>query len=119
MAFGGTIVVTQISDSIVRISGATLAATTSGTIGLFGATGSAPDIRLPDSFKPKAYTYSDNPVITIVDSIELTANVPGASGQTVVGITKSGTTDATWRATVLNTFGSASGVIEFYVKFHT
>lgn len=119
MAFGGTIVITQIADNIVRISGATLAATTSGTIGLFGATGSAPDIRLPESFEPKPYTYSDNAALALSDMIEITANAPGASGQTMIGVVKTGTTVADWRTTVLNTFGSASGVIEFYVKYHT
>lgn len=119
MAFGGTIVVTQISDQIVRISGATLAATTSGTIGLFGATGTAPDIRLPESFKPLPYTYSDNAALALSDFIEITATAAGASGQTLIGIVKTGTTDAAWRTTVLNTFGSASGVLDIYVKYHT
>ena len=47
MAFTGTATIVLVSDSIVRVTGLTLGVSAEGTIGLFGATGTTPNVRLP------------------------------------------------------------------------
>lgn len=118
MAFTGTAVIEMISDSIVRITGLSLAASANGTIGLFGATGSAPGVRLPEQFNARVYSRFGNDV-TLQASIDVTATPADTTSEfTGPAIVKTGTTVENWRATVTNTFGSASALLEFYVKFH-
>lgn len=120
MAFTGTAVVKQISDRIVRITGLSLATGAAGTIGLFGATGSAPGVRLPETFKPLHYEYAGSDV-PFQDSIEATA-APGATGTATaipVAVVKTGTTDADFRITFTNTHATTTTPnLEIYVKFH-
>lgn len=118
MAFTGTATVTQISDSIVRITGVSLAATTSGTIGLHGATNS-PNITLPASFQPQQYPYNGTE-LSLADIIDCKCQALATlSGLTSFTVNKGGTTPADFVLTVANTFGSASGGLEIYVKLHT
>lgn len=118
MAFTGTATVTQISDSIVRITGVSLAASASGTIG-FQANASA-NVKLPSAFGANAqlYTYG-GATLSLIDIVSAEANsVAAPSGLTAFGISKAGTAQATFAITVLNTFGSASGGLEIYVRLH-
>lgn len=118
MAFAGTAVVKQVSDGIVRITGVSLGAGASGTIGLFGATGSAPNIRLPEAFKPAPYSYGGE-VVELQDSIDVTADPAEVTGDVEFPIvTKTGTTQGDWRATVANPFGSETPGLEIYIRFH-
>lgn len=118
MAFTGTATIKQTSDRIVRITGLSLATTASGTIGLFGATGSLPEVTLPESFKTQHYAYlgSNVPFIdaieVLVQSATVLANAPDIS------IAKTGTTLADFRITLTNGFASTSQGLEIYVKYH-
>ena len=119
MAFTGTAVVTQISDRMLRITGLSLAGSASGTIGLHGATGSAPDVTLPVAFQPQAYRYGDTEV-ALADAvkIEWLPNSSPVASFLAVDTTKSGTTAADFRITLHNSSGSASPAFEMYVSFH-
>lgn len=118
MAFTGTAVVTQISDSIVRITGLSLAAAAAGTIGLFGATGTAPGVTLPESFKTLHYTYAGHNV-PFADCIDVSVGFSTVVGQTPpIAVVKTGTTVLDFRATLTNGFASVSSGLEIYVKFH-
>lgn len=120
MAFTGTAVVRQISDRIVRITGVTLSGGgAQGTIGLHNATGSAPDVRLPESFLTEHYTYNGASV-PFQDCIVVECNnVLSTAGDIgIVTFTKSGTTTQDFRITFRNSFASVSAGLEIYVKFH-
>lgn len=120
MAFTGTPTIKQISDSEVRITGLSLIAGATGTIGLAGATGSAPDVEIPESFKTEHYTYGGQPV-TFQDAIEAIA-IPAATGVATaipVSIVKTGTTVGDFRISFTNTQGSlATPDLEIYVRYH-
>jgi|SRR5262245_11223323 len=119
MAFIGTATVVQVSDSIVRITGLSLAAGASGIIGLADHTGAAVDVALPDSFNPRPYEYGGS-VVGLSDIIHVTAE-PAATGSSFqpASVAKSGSTTASWRATLSNGFGSGTPTLEIYVKIHT
>lgn len=118
MAFTGTPVIKQISDSIVRITGVTLSASASGTIALSGHTGSTPDIVLPDSFKTLHYAYLGEDV-PFQDAIDITVGQTASIGDAIpIAVAKTGTTTANFRATLSNGFGSQSAGLEIYIKFH-
>lgn len=118
MAFTGTAVVKQISDRIVRITGLSLAGSASGTIGLHGETGSAPDVTLPVGFQPEIYAYAGSEV-AFADSIQMTfAATATLASPLQLETTKSGTTVEDFRITLHNTSGTATSGLEMYVKFH-
>lgn len=118
MAFTGTATVAQVSDNLVRITGLSLAGSAAGTIGLTGATGTAPGVTLPASFQPAPYEYGGD-VVALADSIQCTAQYADTAADPVaLFIAKTGTTVADFRITVTNDTGSASSGIEFYVRFH-
>lgn len=105
MAFGGSITTTQVNDRTVRITGANLAAAnTAGTIGLTGATGTAPDITLPAAFHASAFTYQGNPV-SLQDAIDVNINMISNAGLTnlMPSVQKTGTTAGDFRITIVNT----------------
>lgn len=120
MAFTGTAVVKQVSDSIVRITGLSLAGSASGTIGLHGATGGAPDVTLPASFNPTVYTYG-NPgsLVTLQDSIKMEfLPVNTVASFVAIDTTKTGTASTDFRITLHNSSGSAGPELEMYVSYH-
>ena len=119
MAFTGTAAVVQVSDRQVRITGLSLAAAASGTIGLFGATGTAPDVTLPAAFKPGVYDYGTTDV-ALASSIRCeSVYADTAGGEVTLTVAKTGTTAADFRITVTNTDGlTASSGLELYVFFH-
>jgi hypothetical protein len=126
MAFIGTAVVTQIKDNMVRVTGVSLApggegGGNIGTVGLHGATGTAPDVRLPGSFKPVPYGYPTSPVteVTLQDSIRCDYTfVDNLDQVQALAVAKTGTTEQDFRVTLTNTGGSTTSGIEFYITFH-
>jgi len=118
MAFTGTPTFQMVSDSICRITGLSLAAATAGTIGLTGATGSAPDVTLPAQFKTEHYAYlgTDVPFQAFIDCE--VKPVTALTNFSVPAVAKTGTTVADFRITVTNSFGSTSPGLEIYVKLH-
>ena len=113
MAFTGTAVIKQVSDSIVRITGLSLATTVSGTIALTGHTGATPDVTLTEHY---AYLGSNVPFVDAIEVLVQAATVlAGAPNITVV---KTGTTLADFRITLTNGFASLSQGLEIYVKYH-
>lgn len=120
MAFTGTATIVQITDRELRITGLSLAAGASGTIGLDGKT-VAPDVRLPAGFQPQVYVGPSGAQVALSDSIDVT-NKPAATGTATaipVSTVKTGTDDTDWVATLTNTHGStATPALEIYVKFH-
>ena len=118
MAFTGTANIQQVSDSIVRVSGLSLAAGASGTIGLAVFSGT-PDVRLPAGFQPTAYTYNGDS-ITLGDALDVTAQ-PNAASPAMVGpiaVVKSTAKPSSWFATLTNPTASASATLEIYIKYH-
>lgn len=119
MAFTGTAVIKQVSDSIIRITGLSLASTANGTIGLFGAS-PTPGVELPDTFNVEHYKVNGHDV-SFSDAIDVTVKAAETSvAQSIpVAVVKSGTTVADWKATLTNTHASlATPDLEIYVKFH-
>lgn len=118
MAFTGSATVKAISDRKVRITGVSLANGADGTIGLFGASGGAPDITLPASFNPQPYGYQ-GATVTLQDSISAEINPASSLGDFLPPVvTKTGTTHADFRMTLHNSFASASPNLEIYIEFH-
>jgi len=118
MAFTGTATVTQITDRMVRITGLSLGAGATGTVGLHGATGTAPNVTLPAAFQPAVYRYGDTDV-QLVDSVRMEWLASAGGGdQTQIDTSKSGTTAADFRISMHNASGSASDAFEMYVSFH-
>lgn len=118
MAFTGTAVIKQISDSMVRITGLSIGAGANGTIGLAGATGSTPGVRLPASFKSGEYTYN-GVTVGLQDSIDCEVNPAEPIGDMIpISVEKTGTTAAAFRITLSNGFASESPGLEIYVRFH-
>ncbi len=118
MAFTGSATVKAVSDRIVRITGLSLAGSASGTIGLSGAGGGAPDVKTPATFQPSPYNY-DGSVVSLQDSISLSFQADAAVTSALqVSAAKTGTTQTDFRITVTNTSGTATPELEFYVRFH-
>ncbi len=119
MAFTGTAAIKQISDGIVRVTGLSLGAGASGTIGLSGATGSAPEVKLPAAFSPESYSYG-NLTVTLADML-LAETIPAAVGTATaipISIVKTGTTELDFRFTLTNTSGTASPLLEIIIRNH-
>lgn len=119
MAFTGTATVVQVSGSIVRITGLSLAAGAAGTIGLFDNSGT-PGVRLPASFQPKPYAFNgqDVSLSDMIDVQEKAAAV-GTATAIPVAVVKTGTVPADWVATLTNTHATtATPDLEIYVRIH-
>lgn len=119
MAFTGTATIKQISDSIVRITGLSLANGASGTVALSAHTGATPDVVLPDSFKTVHYAYlgSNVPFQDMLQADVVAA--AGAASFQLPAVIKSGTTTQDFRFTFTNAFASATPALEIYIKLHT
>lgn len=119
MAFTGTATIVQVSDSIVRITGLSLAGAASGIIGLADHTGAAVDVALPDGFNPQPYVHN-GATINLNDMLDVSTNpATSLADSRPPAIVKTGTTTAAWRATLSNAFASATTGLEIYVKIHT
>jgi hypothetical protein len=121
MAFIGTPVVTQITDSVVRITGVSLANDTSGTIGLFGCLAS-PDIILPESFHVEPYNYLGTDIgvaPAVIVEVNLVSQL-GHPGPIAVG--KTGTTVQNFQISLAaGTLGDSEDDppgLEIYIRYH-
>jgi len=93
MPFTGTPIVKEIADNLVRITGLALTGGQAGTIGLHEST-VPPDIRLPVSFRPRTYEFSNiPPVVSLQDSVQIsyTFTLPGSVAPPI-SVVKAGTT---------------------------
>jgi hypothetical protein len=119
MAFTGTANVVQISDSMIRITGLSLAGSgASGIIGLSDHTGAAVDVALPASFQPKNYVHGST-TISLSDMLDVSTNpATSVADSRPPSVIKSGTTTPTWRCTLANAFASATTGLEIYIKLH-
>jgi len=118
MAFSGTPTVTQVSDTELRITGVSLAASAVGTIGLTGATGTPPDITLPATFRAAPYTYQAV-AIGLQDEITVVINPVSAGPLTNLqpSVSKTGTAVTDFRISIENTnSGSATQTLEIIVR---
>jgi len=119
MAFTGTPIITQITDGIVRITGVALPGDgTGGTIGLAGATGTPPDVRLPASFRPAPYSRGDA-VISLQDSVDASFRL-AALGEALCNpvVVKTGATEEDFRIEIGTDLGTPTPLLEIYIKFH-
>jgi hypothetical protein len=118
MAFTGVPVLEQISDRCVRITGVSLAALASGSLGLFNTT--VPNaVPLPDAFNPKPYDYQAS-LISIVESVRVTVNPNGAAqAATVVPVrvVKTGSGVGFSIAFTNDDAVAATSALEIYVEF--
>lgn len=118
MAFTGSPVVVQLNDQEIRITGVDLQPLAAGTIGLFGASGGAPDITLPATFKSAAYTFRAV-AVGLQDAVNVTINPASAGALTNLqpSVAKTGTTVADFRITVTNTNATtATQTLEIVIK---
>lgn len=116
MAFTGAAVVQHISDTVVRITGLSLAAAASGTIGLITGGAGEVDIDVPWN----RYTNGRSQEIELDQSVEVSVYVAEAALAVVepVSIVKSGDGPTDFLVTLANPDAAASGALEIYLKFH-
>lgn len=120
MAFTGTAVVTKISDKKFRITGLSLVADASGTIG-FSDKGSPAEVSLiAPEWQP--YRNGENALISLQQAVNVRI---GITTDVTVGIpisvVKSGTDHSDFAITLHNDDaggGTTSGVLEIYIEFH-
>jgi hypothetical protein len=121
MAFTGTPVFEQISDRCVRLTGVSLAASTTGSVGLFGTTVPGA-IALPDAFNPKAYDYGSN-LVSLGESIRATVNATGITPSPATAVPvrvnkAGGTPPHTFAVTFINDDSAAATAgLEIYIEF--
>lgn len=117
MAFTGSAVICQVTDSLVRITGLSLAKTAVGTISC-GASGG--DVNMPTTFKPEVYPYA-NALLVPSDVIDCQI-VPAGShvGTNLPYLVKAGATFATpFLITITNPDATnATPALEIWLKFH-
>lgn len=115
MAFTGTPVVTQISDAKVRITGVSLAAGASGTVGLNGD--ATAEVELPDAFNPKVYDYNGTDVPLAASLQVWCVPVSDVANFAIpIRIVKAGTP---FQITFTNDEAAvASAELEIYIVFH-
>ncbi len=117
MAFTGEPVVTQVSQSLVRITGLSLGSGAEGTISLDEGAG---EVKLPDGCNWKPYSSID-----LAEAVEISwvfVDDPGALDQsTRIYVAKAAGGDpVTFLATMTNgdTSEAQSAEMEIYVRFH-
>ena len=109
MAFSGTAVFQKVSDSLVRVTGLSLAASAVGTISLFEGAG---EVKLPDDFNIAPYSDVD-----LEEAVEVSyVRVSTISFADLIRVFKA-------PAPLLITFTNDDGVnatpnIEIYIRFH-
>jgi hypothetical protein len=117
MAFIGTPVLDLVTPNLVRITGVSLAANASGTIGLAGAIGSPlPDILLPPDFLPPS--FQGRPV-ALADGIRVSIEPVSAGPFTNLppSIVKAGTTPEDFTIGITNTkVDETTQTLEIYVE---
>jgi hypothetical protein len=120
MAFTGAAVVKQVSDKLFRITGLSLAADASGTIGFSDKTVAAevglvaPEWKAYKNAKAQAVSLQDAVQVRFVPVTDVSAAVP-------VSVVKSGTDHGDFVITMHNDNaggGAASAELEIYIEFH-
>jgi hypothetical protein len=103
--FNGTAVFEQISSTELRITGLTLSANTSGTIGFAVADGTpAPDLKLPDVFLVPSASFLGNPVpLRALVKIDIEPESGGPFTNLPPSIEKTGDTGEAFRIKITNT----------------
>lgn len=104
--FNGTPVIIQISSTELRVTGITLNANTSTTIGFSVAGGAhpAPDLRLPDTFPVPATSFLGSPVpLEALVQVEINPNTVGPFTNLPPSIEKAGNTGEDFRIKITNT----------------
>lgn len=123
MAFTGVAVFQMITQNLVRITGLSLGAGASGTIGLARKTAAA-EITIPAQFNPDVYTIDGGggalDTVTLAESLafEITPNQTGGITAAVpVNVAKTGTAPEDFQASLANPSGGATQGLEIYVRF--
>ncbi len=118
MAFTGTPAVTYVSDNKVRITGLSLAAAATGTIGL--AANVAAEVPLNPTAEWDRYVNARGETIELDDSIKVTVikAEAGLSTTEAVAVVKTGNGPTDFLATLSNPDAAASGALEIWVEFH-
>lgn len=115
MAFTGAAVVKQISDRLFRITGVSLAADASGTIGFSDKTIAAEVSLVAPSWDP----YGD---VTLQDAVQVKVNpVTDVSAAVPISVVKTGVDHGDFVITMHNDNaggGQDSAGLEIYVEFH-
>ncbi len=113
MAFTGSATIKKITDSLCRVTGLSLAAGASGTIGLFGGGG---EVDLPEDPTKGWQGFGD---VTLQDSVQVTVNpVTDVAGyDEALRVVKSGTVQDDFLVTITNDDGDvATPDLEIYVR---
>lgn len=123
MAFTGTAAFQIVTQNLVRITGLSLAAGASGTIGLHRKTAAA-EITIPAQFNPDVYTIDGGGgalnTVTLAESLDVSAKPNQTGGITVAvpcNIAKTGTTPEDFQASLANPSGGATQGLEIFVRF--
>ncbi len=119
MAFTGTAVIQQISDSVVRITGLSLANAASGTISLAAGAG---DVKMPASYDPRPYSHSQTSGTGALLTVDLAEAIEvGISADTAVTVAPAIQVEkaaSPFLITLTNGGAAASGGLEIYVRFN-
>lgn len=111
MAFTGVATVKLVTDSLVRITGLSLAGLAVGTIGLFGDAGA--DVQLPDGFNPEP--FGDVTLEDAVQSWYVMTNPGGGGESRHIHVDK---TSPPFRVVYTNDGALPTADFEIYVRFH-
>jgi hypothetical protein len=115
MTFAGVAVVKQVADGLVRITGLTLPGDgTTGTIGLHENAG-APDVRLPEGFKPRAYSRPDEALdVGLQDAVEVWfSSAAAGAAPSAISVAKTGTNPEDFGATLTNNATGGAATFAF------
>jgi len=117
MAFTGAATQVHVSNNCVRITGLSLGIGAAGTIGLTENAAAEVAIVAPD-WKPYSNARGGANV-NLDSSIKITVISADAAGAAVedVAVTKAGTLQSDFLATLTNKDVAASGALEIYVEF--
>lgn len=118
MAFTGTATIKQVSDSIFRITGLSLAGDASGTIGFSDKTSPAEVSLVAPTWKP--YHNGQNVLVTLQDAVKVDIGIAtDVTAAVPISVVKTGTDHTDFVITLHNdSAATASAVLEIYVEFH-
>lgn len=116
MAFTGTAVVKMVSDNLFRITGLSLAAGASGTIGF--RTGGSGEVDVPTDWD--RYVNGKGQQVELDESVQISViKAEAGLGTTeAVACVKTGDGPSDFLATLSNPDAAASGALEIYCRFH-
>ena len=118
MAFLGNPIIETVADDLVRITGVRVAKQATGKIGLAQST-QAPDILLPEDFKPRFYTRPDGTLVPLAASIQVWWQyISPGNGFVFIALGKVGVTKETFEISLANledAMGNDSPGLEIYI----